>query len=297
MSEVMQFEDAGALRRSLERRLAAAAGGDPVRLLHARTHVVVDRLLARLTAVAPDSWALAGDYAFHLRVGRWPSLIRRSRIDWRVDRMSEFDSVPLEAALHDAGDFFEFEVETTGGRISGRSAGRFLSFRASLAGEEFETVRTDFEFRYGWAPTAPLGIGEPLRFAGVEPVEIDAVRLEVQVAEMLRDYSGACFRGFDPGRPESLLNLGLVAERTSLDATLLRSDIEQLFARDGAEPPTSLPDPFEHWPETFRHMVDPTRMPPELQVAAALLNPILSGEVVDGVWNATRREWIAWEAR
>lgn len=290
----MKFEDAATLRRALERYLAVQAGDDPGRLHHARVNVVADRLLARLAAVASDQWALTGGHALDLRLHRRTSRYPRLRIEWLLGYGSEFDCILLEAALCDAGDFFEFEVEVTGGMVTGRSVKRLLTFRASLADEEFGSVQADFAFRYEQVLVDWLDVGSALSFTGIEPVGIPVIKPEVQLAEMLLSYSNDCRRGFDPSRANDLLDIALVADQLNLDATVLREAIDLLFKRENTDPPPSLPDPFAQWAKTFRQMVESEKAPVELTTAASLFDPILRGEVTDGIWHATQRQWIVW---
>jgi Nucleotidyl transferase AbiEii toxin, Type IV TA system len=287
----MTFGDAATFRQALERRLDERTGGDPVRLLHSRTHVACERLLARLLAVAPGQWALTGELALDLRLRGRPMDDRKLDIEWRVDRFSELSEVPVETAEHDAGDFFRFEVEKSGEMVSGRRIGRSFQFHAFIAEEAFETVWVEFTLRYGQLPTEPLSIGDVLEFAGIDPVEVEAVLLEIQVAEMLRSYCGACASGFDPSHATDLLDLSQIAEQASLDAAILREVLDAIFARHNDDLPTGLPSPFAEWAEPFRRIAESAEAPAELDAAAALLDPVLSGEVTEGAWNAAERRW------
>ncbi len=287
----MEFHDAAVFRKALEHRLDQQTGGDPLRLFHARVHVVLDRLLARLLAVAPGQWALTGPLALDLRLHGRPQGYRAAKIEWPVGYFSELRKVVAAVVEHDAGDFYEFEVEVSGGGMMGGGAVSMFRLHSFLAEEAFETVSLDLTCRYGRLPTEPLGLGDLLGFAGIEPVEVEAVLLEVRLAEMAYEYIGQCARGFDPSSAKNLFDICSIAERSSLDATLLREAIDAIFAREDTDPPMSLPSPFEGWAEPFRRMAESAEVLAELITAATLLDPVLSGEVAEGRWSAVERRW------
>lgn len=287
----MEFRDAATFREALEHRLSEQADGDSLRLFHARMHVVLDRLLARLLAVAPGGWALTGALALDLRLVGRPRGYRAAHIEWPVGRLSELHEAVATAAEHDAKDFYTFEIESSGEGISGNEVRRSFRLHAFLGEEPFETASIDFLCRYGPLPTEPLRFSDLLGFAGIAPVDVASVLLEIQVAEMVHGYSGSCARGFDPSSATDLLDIGLIAERSTLDAAALREAIAAIFARKDADPPTSLPSPFEQWAEPFRRMAESAEVPAELVASAELLDPVLSGEVTEGTWNPAMQHW------
>lgn len=64
----MKYATPGAFRAALETRLKNEQT-DGVGVSRLRKRVVFERLLARLQAVAPDSWYLKGGFALELRLG------------------------------------------------------------------------------------------------------------------------------------------------------------------------------------------------------------------------------------
>lgn len=106
----MRYPDAASFRQALEQRLKKRSAGDGARLARDRKRVAFDRFLARLTAVAPDGWMLKGGFAIDLRLGDRARATKDVDLDWRVDDDDLLDAL-LDAADHDAGDYFVFRVE------------------------------------------------------------------------------------------------------------------------------------------------------------------------------------------
>jgi hypothetical protein len=78
----------------------------------------------------------------------------------------------------------------------------------------------------------------------------------------------------------------------------LRREIETIFAlRDTHSAPKALPSPPTEWAAPFRRLAREVGVPDELAAghrdAAALLDPILSGEITTGQWDPTRQRWTA----
>jgi len=121
--------------------------------------------------------------------------------------------------------------------------------------------------------------------------------LELQVAEKLHAYT----RGYESGRtstrPKDLADLALISELSHLDATALRREIDTIFAlRDTHPVPEALPSPPAEWATPFRRLAREVGVPDELtaghRAAAALIDPILNGEVNAGKWDIAKRRWV-----
>jgi hypothetical protein len=146
--------------------------------------------------------------------------------------------------------------------------------------------------------TETLSTGDLLGFAGIKPVEVDAVLLEVQVAEKLHAYTRTYEGGRTSTRPKDLVDLALISELSHLDATALRREIDTIFALRETHPvPSALPPPPAEWAAPFRRLAEEVGAPSELKAghreAAALLDPILGGGVPVGTWDLSQRRWIA----
>lgn len=294
----MRYQDAAAFRQALEQRLKDRAEGDGARLVRDRKRVAFDRLLARLLAVAPRQWLLKGGFALDLRLAARARSTRDIDIEWRADEEELLDSL-LDAASHDAGDFFAFAIERTGEPEDRLGGSHRFRVSASLAGRPFENFLLDVGFRADDAlGTKTLRTEDLLGFAGIEPVEVDAVPLELQVAEKLHAYSRTYDGGRTSTRPKDLIDLALISELSTLDAASLHREIETIFALRGTHStPKALPSPPAEWAAPFRRLAREVGVPDELAAghrdAAALLDPILSAEVTAGRWNPTRQRWTA----
>lgn len=227
----MRYRDAVAFRQALEQRLKARSGGDGARLSRDRKRVTFDRLLARLAVAAPGRWLLKGGFALDLRLAERARATKDIDLDWQAAEEELLDAL-FDAAAHEAGDFFEFTVERSG--IPGDRLGGSHRFRvaASLAGRPFETFALDVGFRDEEAtPAEQLTTPDILGFAGIEPVTVAAIPLELQVAEKLHAYTRT-YEGARPStRAKDLVDLALIAELSPLNAAPLRDAIEVTYTR------------------------------------------------------------------
>lgn len=294
----MRYEDAVAFRQALEDRLKAGTRNEPARLVRDRKRVAFDRLLARLVAVAPGRWLLKGGFALDLRLGERARATKDVDIEWRANADQLIDALIEAANYDDAGDFFVFTIERAGtprDRLGGS-----LRFRvqASLAGRPFETFLLDVGFRQGDELSAEtLVTAGLLGFAEIAPVEVEAVPVELQVAEKLHAYT----RRYDGGRintrAKDLVDLTLVAELAVVEAAGLRQAVEATFAdREAHLVPTELPLPPRQWAAQFHQLAEAVGVPGGLEaghrLAAGLLDPVLSGEVTSGVWDPEHASWV-----
>lgn len=219
-------------------------------------------------------------------------------IEWRTEETELLD-VLLGAANHDAGDFFGFTIDRAGVPEDRRGGSHRFRVSASLAGRRFESFLLDVGFRSDDAlETKTLRTNDFLGFAEIEPVEVQAVPLERQVAEKLHAYTRVYERGRISTRTKDLVDLALIAELSSLDAPALRREIDTILELRGTHAtPASLPHPPAEWAVPFRRLAEEVGVPADLDAghrdAAALVDPILSGEVDSGTWDSARRQWAA----
>jgi hypothetical protein len=295
----VKFEDAADFRRALDDRLGDLAGGDEVWLARDRRSIAYGRMLARLNATAPGRWSLAGGFALDCRSLR-PRTARELDIEWRADRFEGYLEAEMEAVGHDAGDLFEFGTRVGGSGVSGRSgAHRCIRVNTFLAGDLFETFDLKFRLRFGEIGTERLQTENLLDFAGIEPVEVEAMAIEVQLADRLLDYIQAVAFESHGSAAEILLDLKLIAELPDIDATNVALSISALFGSRDETAPLSLPVPSEdldEWYEFYEQAAESMGAPTEAEdghdEAADFLDPILSGEVFAGTWDPAERNWI-----
>jgi Nucleotidyl transferase AbiEii toxin, Type IV TA system len=294
----MKYEDATAFRQALEQRLKDRVGGDGAHLARERKRVAFDRLLARLVAVADKRWMLKGGFALDLRLPERARSTRDIDIEWRAEEAELLDAL-LDAANHDAGDFFVYAIEKAGVPEDRLGGSHRFRVSASLGGRPFESFVLDVDIRAGDVVAAePLLTGDFLGFAGIEPVQVDTVPLELQVGEKLHAYTRVYEGGRGSTRPKDLIDLALIAELSELDAAVLRREIDVIFELRGTHArPKTLPSPPGEWSVPFRRLAKEVGAPEELatghEEAAALLDPVLSDTVAAGRWDPEQRQWLS----
>jgi hypothetical protein len=293
----VRYQDATAFRQALEQRLKDRANGDGARLVRDRKRVAFDRLLARLLAVANGQWLLKGGFALDLRLTTRARSTKDIDIEWQAGEEELLDAL-LDAASHNAGDFFAFSIERAGVPEDRLGGSQRFRVSASLAGRPFETFLLDVGFRAAALATETLRTEDLLGFAGINPVEIDVVPLELQVAEKLHAYTRTYEGGRTSTRPKDLVDLTLISELSHLDAATLCHEIGTVFALRGTHStPKALPLPPAEWATPFRRLAKEVGVSGELAAghrdAAALLDPILNGEIAAGRWDPTQRCWVA----
>jgi predicted nucleotidyltransferase component of viral defense system len=291
----MRYESAARFRQALEQRLADRTRATGASLVRLRKTAAFDRLLARLTAVAPGRWVLKGGLALDFR------LKDRSRTTKDMDLVrhdGEEAAVAdlIEAASCDLGDFFTFSVE---GRVSlgeGEAPAVRCRVRAELGGRLFENVVVDMGFSdpLGWTPERVRG-SDLLEFAGIAPVDVPVIALEQQVAEKLHAYTRR-YRGLPSSRARDLVDLVLIKKLAGLDGERLRDALHGTFeGRRQQAMPGSLPPPPAEWSVAYRKLAIEVGLDPDLAAgyreAAALLDPVLAG-VDSGRWDAMKGCWV-----
>jgi hypothetical protein len=285
---------------ALERRLRDRSGGDGALLARDRKRIAFDRLLARLQAVADERWLLKGGFALDLRLATRARSTKDIDIEWRAEEAELIDTL-LDAADHDPGDFFVFAIERAGTPEDRLGGSHRFRVSASLAGRPFETFLLDVGLRSEEPPDSEvLRTDDLLGFAGIAPVEVAAVPLEAQVAEKLHAYTRTYEGKRTSTRVKDLVDLALIAELASIDAVDLRRRVEAVFEVRGTHRrPAALPPPPTDWARPFRRLAEEVGAPAGLEAghrdAAALLDPVLSGEVTAGRWDPDGRRWVEGE--
>ena len=217
-----------AFRQALERRLQERAAGDGARLARDRKRVAFDRLLARLTAVAPDRWLLKGGFAIDLRLGERVRSTRDVDIDWHAADHKLADAL-IDAVAHDPGDFFTFGIERAGSPEDRLGGSHRFRVRATLAGRPFEAFPLDVGIRVEpIAGAEDLTTPALLDFAGIAPVRVRALPLEDQAAEKLHAYTRTYLGGRTSSRVKDLVDLVVITELGGLRATALRAAIDEV---------------------------------------------------------------------
>jgi len=266
-----------------------------VSLTRVRRELVFERFLARLVAVAPHRWVLKGGLALDFRLGAAARTTRDmdlGRTDDETGAMRDF----LAAQRADANDHFEFEVERTE-RLDNLAEGQATRFRvvASLAGRQFETVIIDVGFGDPVVPFDTVQTPGLLQFAGIEPVKVPTISIAQHVAEKTHAYTRA-YVGGSSSRVKDLVDVVLFALHRRVDAAQLRQALDATFtARDTHPLPAAIPAPPRGWDGPYRRLAEEVSITASLvdahAIAAALLDPILAGDVSEGSWEPAARRW------
>jgi hypothetical protein len=280
----MRYRDASTFRQALEQRLKNVTDNEPGRLARVRKRVAFERLLARLVVAAPGRWLLKGGFALDMRLPDRARSTKDVDIQWHA-AANDLPDLLLDATSIHAGDFFTFAIEDAGVPEDRLGGSRRFRVSTTLAGRPFETfaldvgLRTDDPIRGERLTTDGL-----LAFADVPPIEVDAIPLELHVAEKLHAYT----RTYEGNRPSTrvkdLIDLALIAELSGLDAAVLTEAIAETFAQRRSHPvPTELPAPPEAWAAPYRRLAEAVALPGSIAhghaAAAALLDPVLARDL------------------
>lgn len=184
-----RYSDPHALRKALEERLRQQALQSGTALDRLRKEAALQRLLARLAAVAPpESWALKGGLLMLARLSQQARATADADATWRIDQAAVRETLE-DAAELDLSDGLEFLVgDPRSLRAEGPEGGLRLPIDARMAGRRFEQLRVDLN----------LMPGDP---RPVEFVELRNLFDMLVIAECLRlphrtDLAAACRQTF-----------------------------------------------------------------------------------------------------
>jgi predicted nucleotidyltransferase component of viral defense system len=277
---VREYATPAAFRAAVEIRLRnlARRRGAPAYIL--RRQAALERLMARLTRVAPDRWAIKGGFALETRLGERA----RVSVDLDADHAHGAEAARSDlqrAAIEDVGDQFGFVIV---GTEELREAGVGLAIRykleSSLGARPFEPLQVDVSN----APPDPWD-AQPARRPGLladlglEPIDILLVPTERQVAEKLHAYTRTYKTG-STTRIRDLVDLLLIHQHERTDAVLLQEAIRRVFERRATHPiPAHLPPPPRTLAVSYRREAERVGIGTDLdeshQQLADWLEPVL----------------------
>ncbi len=295
----MKYATGAAFRAALESRLMELARERGKNVGRLRKAVVFDRLLARLSEVAPAGWVLKGGFALELRLEQGARSTRDvdlGRRDSEEQATEDFQDV----VNCDLGDFFEFQIErvAAGDEIAVGGGVRYRAI-AFLGAREFERVTIDVGFLDPVAPN-PERLSGPdlLAFADIQPAVVPTAPLEQHLAEKLHAYTRTYGAGVASSRSKDLVDIVLIARIAEFDARMLRTAIEQTFSLRATHMlPAAFPQPPRDWAPSYRRLAEEVGVDPSLESATAaartFLAPVISGELTDGRWMPEAGEWSA----
>jgi Nucleotidyl transferase AbiEii toxin, Type IV TA system len=298
-----EYRTAAAFKQALEQRLRATSTSG-IDFARRRQLVVFDRFLARIALELGDAVTLKGGLAVELRIER-----ARTTKDVDLRMMGSPDDILSRlraAARNDLSDFMVFtlraddrhpDIQNDGMKYDG------MRFRAecSLAGKVYgRPFGVDVAFGDPILGEPELIVaGDALGFAGVAPPTLRVYPVETHVAEKLHAYTMP--RSRPNSRVKDLPDLALIATAGPLEASRLRSAIEQTFSfRATHDVPEHLPVPPETWETPYATIAreDQLRWPTLMEVfeaARAFLDPVLAG-TSDAHWAPSGWSWTGGES-
>jgi len=292
----MKYKGGAAFRQALEQHLLDRSRQSGSSLVRLRKAVVFDRLLARLALAAPRRWVLKGALALDFRLGaRTRTTKDMDLVRTDSEEAATTDLIAVQAVQLD--DFFSFVIEKVGppGDELEGAAMRY-HVRAELGGRRFEDVIVDIAFSdpLGWQPDRIIAT-DLLEFAGIGPITVPVLPLEQHVAEKVHAYTKIYGRGHVSSRAKDLVDIVLVKQSMSLEASRLRAAFVGVFEGRRQHPlPNSLPPPPTEWTVPYRKLANEVGISTELRdgylAAATFLDPVLSGRT-EGKWDPKRERW------
>jgi hypothetical protein len=281
----MKYASGRDLRAALESRIKRVAGHDNLSHVRLRKRVVFEQLLARLFTVAPDRWIVKGGVALDLDLARQDT-----------DEAATEDL--LAATELDIGDYFTFTIARDATPPTDEDIAVRYHVRAELGGKTFEAIVLDIGFGDPF-PTTPEILSSPtfLGFAGLPPLTVPALPIELHVAQKLHAYTRTYSSGRSTSRVKDLIDLILICGTHSFAAHTIKDGLESTFQSRGTHIlPNSVPSPPGNWATPFRKLAIEVGLDPDVEtghkIAATFLNPILAGAVEPHqIWNPERGNW------
>lgn len=271
-----------AFRAAVETRLRERARRLGARAYIIRRQAALERLMVRLTKIAPARWALKGGFALETRLGERA----RVSVDLDADHVQGAEAARSDlqlAAIEDLGDHFNFAVT---GSEQLREAGLGLAVRFSvesaLAGRPFEPLQVDVTIA-AIEPWDAQRAQRPglLADLGLGPIEVSLIPVERQVAEKLHAYTRT-YMGGGSTRARDVVDLLLLHTHERVDTSLLRATIQRVFhLRATHVVPERLPPPPRELAVSYRREAELVGLAPGLEEAhrslAEWLDPVLGG--------------------
>lgn len=269
-----------AFRAAVEARLRERARNLGVAAYVLRRQAALERLMARLSRIAPGRWAVKGGFALETRLGARA----RVSVDLDADHVDGAAAARVDlqrAAAEDLGDHFDFAIA---GSQELRDAGVRLAVRyrleCSLAGRPFEPLQVDVTV----APAEPRD-AQPaqrpglLAELGLGPIDMLLISVERQVAEKLHAYTRT-YGGGGTTRARDVVDLLLIQQHDRPEPVRLQDAILAVFRQRATHGvPMRLPTPPPTLALAYRRDAKRLGLTSDLaeahQLLSAWLNPIL----------------------
>lgn len=244
---ITAFEDA--LRAKLKARATAGRTYQDLRKL-----LAFDRVLARLSLVAPDVWLLKGGVALEYRLDH-------ARATTDIDASAKVGVERIVDILHAAvavelKDYFALRLGESSKPFDETAMWRFHLDVLYENGRLFEPLRIDVGFADPWLGQPQTLTGPSLLdFAGIEPATVHAISVEQHLAEKLHAYTRH-YGNHDSTRVKDLVDIALLVGEVALDGDELARMLHDVFsARRTHNVPASLPAPPASWRPIYAGLV------------------------------------------
>ncbi len=275
-----EYTTAAGFRTAVEAKLRERARTLGVAAYVVRRQAALERLMMRLTSIAPHRWAIKGGLALETRFGARA----RVSLDLDMEHATSIESARADlqrAAAEDVGDHFAFALTGQSPMTEGgvALAVRF-TLESSIAGRYFEPLQVDVTVAtpdpWDAEPATRLGLLSDL---GLPPIDVMVIPLERHIAEKLHAYTRT-YRGGGTTRGRDLADLLLIHAHATIDTEHLAREIQKTFARRATHPvPAALPAPPRELAVSYRREASPVGLPTALDEAhrqlAAWIDPIL----------------------
>ncbi|GAA3557452.1 nucleotidyl transferase AbiEii/AbiGii toxin family protein [Kribbella ginsengisoli] len=266
---------------------------------------VLQRFLARVFQLPDAPWVLKGGTGLLVR-------LPRARYSDDIDLLYPTEDIDLRVPVNEiravmarpcGSDYFRFELRKVDEhtREGAEKAVAKIHVVASIGTTEYQRFSIDVSVKkrpvgqVDWVRPTPIvelpGIPELPEFA-LYPL-----------ADQIADKVCAMYETHRDGTPSTryhdLVDLVLiVTSSTGLDAARTTCALQAEATNRDLALPTKLVSPGGQWPAGYHKeaglaglSADLRDLAPALDVAGACLDPLLGGELADGIWDATERRW------
>ena len=289
------YESFEALRASVKAR--AKSQGLPLGQVY--RYFYYDRFLHRVFRHAPSEFVLKGGFSMLARI---PDARMTRDIDFSLSgdkELSEGIALLREAGLLDEGDFLRFEYTGTT-TISGQDISRFYAGETVLfdvygAGNKVDTLSVDLVAGCNITDT-------PVKQTPLNRVRIPLLPQEdyrlYPIVDQIADKLCAILEKHgdkDSSRQKDLVDLVIIVLNEKFLARKLIVAIDFELSKRRLSKPSKfvIPNSWRVYPKKLQRFVPEAYrdIGASVVLVAKMLDPILTGEVAEGVWNPDALEW------
>jgi len=289
--------------RAIESAAKEAAKKSPLETSRALTLFWWDRFLTRVFSSDEPEFVLKGGMSMLARMG--------SRFTKDIDLATEAENIDsaqsrlIELVSRDLGDFFHFEfISAEPITIANTNlTGRRLGFSVIIGGAERGRIRVDLVS--GCNPVGFAEVVAPAHRLSVKGLVVSDYYL-YPLVDTLADKICATLapRSHNRGssRTKDLVDIISIAQTAEFDACELATALNITLAQQGVARPQFFSIP-QSW-KTGGHNSQYRKLAQEASLSAPLdtvevaeryaremIDPILSHQIVDGIWNPISQQW------